>query len=101
MQSDHKVQKGTKETDKANNRTSLSRDENHLIELFKDAPIGIVACSLDGKYINVNDEFCRITGYKKEELVRLDIHDLTTPTDPARETDIYKELISGSLPFYN
>ena len=89
MNSDHKVQKRTKET-----------DESHLIELFKHAPIGIVECSLDGKYINANEEFCRITGYKREELLRLDIHDLTNPADLARETDIYKELISGRLPFY-
>lgn len=101
MKSAHQVQKRAEETQKENKETSLSRDENHLIELFKDAPIGIVACSLDGGYINVNEEFCRMTGYKKEELVRLDIHDLTNPTDLAREIDIYKELASGSLPFYN
>ena len=101
MKSDDKVQTETTETDKANKRTSLHRDKNHLIELFEHAPIGIVECSLDGTYINVNEEYCRITGYKKEELLGLDIHDLTNPADLTRETDIYKELILGSLPFYS
>jgi PAS domain S-box-containing protein len=101
MESSHQDQKGTEERDQENKETSVSRDGNHRFELFAHAPIGIVECSLDGKYINVNEEFCRISGYKKEELLRLDIHDLTNPADLVRETDIYEELASGSLPFYN
>ena len=101
MTLDHQSQKGTEETGKKNKGTARNRDENHRIELFEHAPIGMVECSLDGRYTNVNEEFCRITGYEKEELLGLDIHDLTNPTDLERETDIYKELTSGSLPFYN
>lgn len=101
MKPDHQPQKGTKETDQENRGTPRNRDENHMIDLYKHAPIGIVECSLDGKYINVNEEFCRITNYQKDELLRLDIHDLILPADSERETDLYKQLISGSLPFYN
>ena len=100
MKSDYS-QKGTEETDQENKGTARNRDENHMIELYENAPIGIAECSLDGKYINVNKEFCRITDYKKEELLRLDIHDLTLPADSERETDVYKDLVSGTLPFYN
>jgi PAS domain S-box-containing protein len=101
MQSDLPSPKESEKPQKEIKETAVSRDGNHLVELFEHAPLGIVVCSLDGRYINVNGEFCRITGYKSEELLRLDIHDLTDPTDLARETDIYKELISGRLPFYN
>jgi PAS domain S-box-containing protein len=101
MKSDHKVQKRTKETDKESKGTTRNRDEKHMIDLYKQAPIGMVECSLDGKYTNVNEEFCRLTGYKREELLKLDIHELRYPKHLARETDIYKQLISGSLPFYN
>ena len=100
MNSDRQVPKGTKQAHKANKRKLLSRGKNHRIDLYEHAPIGIVECSLDGSYINVNAEFCRITGYVAEELLRFDIHDLTNPTELARETDIYKQLISGQLPFY-
>ena len=101
MNSDRHVQKGTKKSGQENDKIKLRRKENHFIELYEQAPIGLVECSLDGKYIHVNEEFCRITGYKREELLGLDIHDLTNPTDLSRETDNYKELASGSLPFYN
>ena len=101
MNSDRQAQKGTKKSGEENKETAVSRDGNHRIELFEHAPIGIVECSLDSRYINVNEEFCRITGYKKEELLGLDIHALINPTNLTRETDIYEELISGSLPFYS
>lgn len=101
MKSNHRSQKATEKTEKENKETVLHQEGNHLIELYTHAPIGIVECSLDGKYINVNEEFCRIIGHEREELLRLDIHDLTYPTDLARETDIYKELSSGKLPSYN
>ena len=101
MTSDHQSQKGTKKSGKENKETAVGGDGNHRFQLFEHAPIGMVECSLDGRYTNVNEEFCRITGYQKEELLRLDIRDLTLPADSEREKDIYKELISGKLPFYN
>lgn len=93
--------KSQQETEKDNRKKAVRQDGKRLIELYTHAPTGIVGCSLDGKYINVNEEFCRITGHTRDELLRLDIHDLTNPTDLARETDIYEELCSGKLPFYN
>lgn len=100
MSSDYQSPKNNEKIAKKHKKWG-SRDVSHQNELFDHAPIGIVQCALDGKYINVNEEFCRITGYQKAELLGLDINDLTNPVDLARETDIYTELISGSLPFYN
>lgn len=101
MNSDYQSPKGSEETDNESKGITRNRDENHMIDRYKYAPIGIVECSLDGRYINVNEEFCRLTGHKKEDLLRLDIYDLRLPADIERETDIYKELISGRVPFYN
>ena len=101
MKPDHQPQKGTSEKGKKTKKTALDRNGSHLIEFYAHAPIGLVECSLDGKYVNVNEEFCRITGHTKEELLRLDIYDLILPADIERERGLYKELTSGSLPFYN
>jgi PAS domain S-box-containing protein len=98
MNSDYPSQK---ETEKDNKKKALPQNGKRLIELYTHAPIGIVECSLEGKYISVNEEFCRITGHTRGELLKLDIHALIYPKHLARETDIYKQLISGSLPFYN
>jgi PAS domain S-box-containing protein len=101
MNSDYQPPKGLEGTDQTNKGTTRNRDRKHMLELYKYVPIGIVECSLDGRYINVNAEFCRITGHKKEELLRLDIYDLTLPVDAERETNLYRELISGRIPIYN
>lgn len=101
MNSDYQPQKGLEETDQENKASTRNRDKKRTLELYNHAPIGIVECSLDGRYTNVNEEFCRLTGHKKEELLRLDIYDLTFPTDSERETDLFKELVSGRLPLYN
>ena len=48
------------------------------------APIGIVETTLGGQYISVNDAFCRIVGYEKEEVLGLNITDLTHADDRAQ-----------------
>jgi PAS domain-containing protein len=48
-----------------------------LLATYEHAPIGIIENSLEGNYVNCNEEFCRITGYGKEELLTLGIKDLT------------------------
>ena len=101
MNSDNQPQNGLEETDRENKGTARNRDKQHMLELYQHAPIGIVECSLDGRYISVNEEFCRLIGHQKEELLRLDIYDLTLPADAERETDLYKELTAGRLPLYN
>ena len=79
----------------------VNSNRQHRTELYDRAPIGLVECSLDGKYINVNQEFCRITGYKKDELLRLNMKDLTYEADLATETEFYQALTRGTLPLYH
>jgi two-component system, chemotaxis family, CheB/CheR fusion protein len=64
------------------------------------APIGIREVDLDGRYLRVNDRFCEITGYSREELLRLRFQDLTHPDDVQANEDAYRRTLSGELPFY-
>ena len=49
-------------------RSVSKADGTHLAAIYQQAPIGIVECSPEGVHVNVNEEFCRITGYDREEL---------------------------------
>lgn len=51
--------------------------ENALSLFIANAPVGITRRSKDGKFLEVNDEFCRFTGYRSDELKRLSTWDLT------------------------
>ncbi|MGB8983755.1 MAG: PAS domain S-box protein [Anaerolineales bacterium] len=62
--------------------------------------MGIVAASPDGRYIDVNEEFCRILGYPKKELLRLSVSDCTHEDDYAMDSRLHEQLVSGKIPFY-
>lgn len=67
---------------------------------YEHIPIGIVETSLNGKYLNVNEEFCRITGYEREELLRFSIKDLTHEEDLAYDFQLHERLVAGQIPYY-
>lgn len=56
---------------------SLRYSSEKLQGLFDLSPLGIALASMDGKFLEFNAEFCRITGYDAEELHALDYWDLT------------------------
>jgi len=74
--------------------------EKQLLVTYDHAPIGIVECSPDGLHISVNEEFCRITGYKKEELLTWGIKDISFPEDYEEEVKLYKQLVVGEIASY-
>ncbi|HEV8598362.1 MAG TPA: chemotaxis protein CheB [Gemmatimonadales bacterium] len=64
------------------------------------APIGIREVDLDGRYLHVNDRFCEITGYSREELLRLRFQDITHPDDVAANEEGYRQTLAGTVPSY-
>ena len=77
-----------------------SGNGKNLLVAYEHAAIGIVEASLEGNYLNVNEEFCRMTGYDKNELLRYSIKDLTHEDDYAIDITLHEKLIAGKIPFY-
>ena len=50
--------------------------------IFDQAPGGIMVGSLDHHLVKVNDAFCRMLGYTREELLRLTFPQICHPDDP-------------------
>ena len=75
-------------------------DGTHMAAIYKHAPIGIVECSPEGMHVNVNEEFCRITGYEKNQLLARSIKDISYPGDYLNEIKLYTQLILGEIPSY-
>jgi PAS domain S-box-containing protein len=71
-----------------------------LLATYEHAPIGIIENSLEGNYVNCNEEFCRIIGYGKEELFSLAIKDLTYEEDYIFDIKLHQRLVVGEIPFY-
>jgi PAS domain S-box-containing protein len=87
------------ERKRAENALRVSRQR--LLATYERAPIGIIECSLKGKYVGANEEFCRILGYRKEELLQRGIKDVTPKEDYSREIKLHRQLVAGEIPFYD
>src|SRR5689334_2100273 len=104
MKKDRKPQ-GRLDSDKskANNKTHRSTSKSngkHQQLLYEHIPVGIVESSLAGKYIDVNEEFCQILGYTREELLQCDIKDFTHEDDFSLDIKLHRQLVAGEIPFY-
>lgn len=72
-----------------------SRDYNHLLGLYNNSKIGMVICSLEGKFLNVNNHFAYITGYPKDELYKMTFREITYPEDVDSDLELVRELLEG------
>src|SRR5512145_2701796 len=104
MEQDHKTQ-GKLDVKKSNPGTASSPfvsplNTKHQQIINQHLPIGIVETSFDGKYLDVNEEFCRMLGYEKEELLQRGIKDVTPEDDYQVDFQLHSQLVAGELPHY-
>ncbi len=79
---------------------ALRESAERLTIIHERAPIGIYEATLKGRLLRVNDEFCRITGYSREELLQRRTHDITHPDDIDADTKHYRRAQTGAAPHY-
>jgi PAS domain S-box-containing protein len=53
-----------------------------------------------GRFLLVNDTFCQMTGYSREELLELSFTEITHPDDLRTDLEQYRRLVSGDIPSY-
>jgi PAS domain S-box-containing protein len=64
-------------------REALRTSEANFAAFFDSRAIGAVQVNSDGRFIRVNDRYCAITGYTREELLTMGPVQLTHPDDHA------------------
>lgn len=78
---------------------ALRRSEEHLSTLFEQTAAGIAERDLQGRLVRVNERLCKILGRSSEDVLGVDIHDLTHPDDLARSEAAFKKLLRDGQPF--
>ncbi|HEY6880225.1 MAG TPA: PAS domain S-box protein [Polyangiales bacterium] len=79
---------------------ALRATEEQLRLVVDQAPIGMAVTSLDGHWLRVNDALCQITGYTRDELLKIDFQTITHPDDLDDDLELVQQLLSNALPHY-
>ncbi|MFT3694348.1 MAG: AAA family ATPase [Kofleriaceae bacterium] len=80
---------------------ALRISEERYRNTFERAPVGFVHTDFaNNKVLRVNEAFCRITGYSREELLGPAGIDMVHPEDRPKTLDRFRKLESGELESY-
>jgi PAS domain S-box-containing protein len=73
----------------------LSEQDQRLAATYENAAIAISEVDANGRLMRVNETVCAITGYSREELLKLTVFDVTHPDDRELDRDAYSSQASG------
>lgn len=76
---------------------ALRESEERFRNTLEHAPIGIMAASLNGRFIEVNQAICDLLGYSREELLKLSFMDITHPDDKEKTRENVRKLLDGEI----
>ncbi len=75
----------------------LQRSEEMFRSAFEQTSVGISYTLLDGYLRQVNQKFCDIVGYSKDELATLTVIDIIHPADRASSLEKTRSLLAGEI----
>jgi diguanylate cyclase (GGDEF)-like protein/PAS domain S-box-containing protein len=77
--------------------SALRTSEETLHATFSQAGVGIIITSPAQRYLQVNDKYCDMLGYTREELLAMSNTDVIYPENIGNVLDNRRRLISGEL----
>ena len=80
-------------------RTIGAREEWYRT-MFERLTVGVVHSDSAGRFLSVNDRFCKLIGYARSDALALDIRRLTHPDDLARTVQARARAVDGMLAEY-
>jgi len=87
-------------TERKRAEQALRESQQRLQVTYEHALVGISECSPAGRYVGANEEFCRMLGCTREEILQHRIKDVTHKEDWLYESKLYRQLVAGEIPSY-
>jgi PAS domain S-box-containing protein len=87
-------------TERIQTQEALRRSEMRFRAIFAGAALGIALSDPSGKLLECNPAMLKLLGYSEEELHQRTFAAITHPEDMAANSNLYQELLAGSVPSY-
>ena len=87
-------------TDRKQAEEALLRSESNFRMIFSHAAIGIDVVDDSGQILQINNALVQMMGYSREELLKMNIFDLTYPDDRDKSVDALATLSVGQTEVY-
>ncbi len=84
-------------TERKRMEKALRESEERFRRTFDQSPIGAAIVSLDYRFLRVNGQWCRITGFTEQELVGLSLSDISHPDDLENDILMKRRLTAGEI----
>ncbi|MHC4232029.1 MAG: PAS domain S-box protein [Planctomycetota bacterium] len=81
--------------------TEISERERLYRTMFEMTAVGIAQLSTDGNFLHINQRFCDIVGYSREEMLELTFQDITHPDDLAADLELVQKVLEGEIEHYS
>ncbi len=79
---------------------AMREQQERFRSIFELSPLGIVLSDTNANIVEVNDVFCRILGYTKEELIRKKPWDITHADDVVSNQKLMARMHNGQIDTY-
>jgi len=91
-------------TERRRAEDALRAAERRFRLAFQAAPVGMAIIDATphavGRFLNVNDAMCDLTGYDRDRMLQMTIQSLTHPDALDGEAEIFRQLLSGQVDRY-
>ncbi len=88
-------------TDRVKAQEQLKTSMDTFASAFNESGIGMALIGNDGKWLDVNNVLCSMTGYSREELQKISPQDITHPDDIDIDTHLVRQMLKGDIDSYN
>ncbi len=86
---------GVDVTERKEAETRVAQSEARFRQLFELAPIGVGIVEYGGKFLEANPALCKFFGYSREELLAMNVADVSHPDDMPSNLQAYHDLSQG------